>query len=242
VDLAGIDVLRPGRAALLMGSTLIAGVVRAASTAPAGLRACPHVGDGWFVGGWTSTAGRALAWARSILSGSAGDAEALEPGASGVLALPYLDGERAPVWDPAARGALVGLTVATSPAQVYRGVLDGVVLSALDLARRLEPIRDGDPWVVAGGGVRDAAWLEATADAFGEPLEVLDVADAVPAARVGLRALGIDPPPLASRTVEPDGGRHERWRRLFDVYLGLYDGLADAMHRLGALAAEDQRG
>ena len=89
------------------------------------------------------------------------------PGGGGVLVLPYLDGERAPVWDPAASGAMIGLTTSTTLAQIYRGVLDGVVLSTLDLADRLEPVRGGAPWTVAGGGVRDAAWVQATADALG---------------------------------------------------------------------------
>ena len=59
VDLASIGVLDPGDRGILLGSTLVIGAVREADDAPEGLRASRHVGEGWFVGGWTQAAGRA---------------------------------------------------------------------------------------------------------------------------------------------------------------------------------------
>ena len=241
VDLAGIGATQPGSAAILLGSTVIVGVVSEEPDAPDGLRSGPHVGPGWFVGGWTSTAGRALAWAASLAAGGdrehiVAEAGAMEPGGGGVLALPYLDGERAPVWDPAARGAMIGLTTSTTLAQIYRGMLDGVVLSTLDLADRLAPVRGEAPWTVAGGGVRDTAWLQATSDALGEPLTAVDLPDAAAAARAGFAATGEQLPPPATRTVEPDANAGGRWQELSAVYCGMYEALADRTHRLGALA------
>ena len=243
VDLAGIGVTEPGSAAILLGSTVIVGVVRQEPDAPDGLRPSPHVGHGWFVGGWTSTAGRALGWAASLAADAdrervVAEGGAMEPGGDGLLTVPYLDGERAPLWDPAARGAMLGLTTSTTLAQIYRGVLDGVVLSTLDLADRLEPVRAGAPWIVAGGGVRDAAWVQATADALGEPLTAVDLPDAAAAARAGFAAIGEPLPPPAGRTVEPHATARGRWQELAAVYGGMYEALADRMHRLGALAED----
>jgi xylulokinase len=240
VDLAGIGASETGSAAILLGSTLVVGTVRPEPDAPEGLRSSPHVGPGWFVGGWTSAAGRALGWAASLATDAdrprvISEGGAMAPGGSGLLALPYLDGERAPVWDPSARGVLLGLTTTTTLAQVYRGVLDGVVLSTLDLAERLEPLRTS-PWIVAGGGVRDAAWTQATADALGEPLQAIDLPDAAAAARAGFVAIGIDVARPAARTVEPDMRHRDRWRALAAVSRGMYEDLADRMHRLGELA------
>jgi xylulokinase len=243
VDLAGIGITEPGSAAILLGSTVIVGVVREEADAPDGLRSSPHVGPGWFVGGWTSTAGRALGWAASLAADAdreriVAEVGTMQPGGGGVLALPYLDGERAPVWDPAARGAMIGLTTSTTLAQIYRGVLDGVVLSTLDLADRLESVRGAVPWTVAGGGVRDTAWLQATADALGEPVSVVDLPDAGAAARAGFAAIGEPLTPPAGRTVEPDGSARGRWQELAGVYRGMYEALADRMHLLGSLADE----
>ena len=152
------------------------------------------------------------------------------------MSLPYLEGERAPIWDPLARGALLGLTSTTTREQLYRSVLDGVALTAADLARRLRSLRGvRRPWCVSGGGVRNTAWLRATADAIGEPLEVVDLPGAGGAARFGLRALGVDVPPHESRSVEPDSVRHARATELLEIGDGLYAGLSERMHRLGSL-------
>src|SRR5437660_10435583 len=68
--------------------------------------------------GWTSAAGSTVAWARARFGGEG--VAALPPGAGGLVALPYLSGERTPVWDPHARGPVVGLTAETSAAPLGR--------------------------------------------------------------------------------------------------------------------------
>jgi xylulokinase len=238
VDLAALGVSDLGDRGILLGSTLIVGDVRATTVAPHGLRASPHVGRGSFVGGWTQAAGRALAWWLDLFPDQrraeiASEAASLPPGAGGLLALPYLDGERAPVWDPGARGAFVGLTTATTSAQMYRATIDAVALSAADLADRLDPsASDAGPWRVGGGGVHDAAWLHATVDAVGEPMLVADLTDANGAARSAFRALGVAVPELATRRVEPDPARHALYARLLPVYRGMYGALESTVRAL----------
>lgn len=239
VDLAAVGAAEPGSAAILLGSTVIVGAVSDAAAAPEGLRASPHAGLTSFIGGWTSTAGRALEWAAGLAGdpeGTRARAAAMLPGAGGVLALPYLDGERAPVWDSHARGALVGLTTSTTVADIFRAMLDGVVLSTVDLAQRLTPVRGGAPWVVAGGGVRDDTWLQATVDALGEPVTAIDLPDAGAAARAAFTAIGAPLPAPAGRLVKPDPRAHARWAELAAIHRDLYPALADPMHRLAALA------
>src|SRR5262249_62433962 len=115
----------------------------------------------------------------------------VRPGAGGLLALPYLAGERAPVWDALARGAIVGLTAHTSRLELCRAVLDGVALSTRDLTERLRQVLPPPAeWRVGGGGVRNRVWLRATADAVGSPLEVVDEA--------GGGAAPARPPPAAA--------------------------------------------
>jgi xylulokinase len=240
VDLAAVGVREAGSAAILLGSTVIVGTVREEPTAPEGLRASPHVGDGSFVGGWTSTAGRALTWAASLAPAPdrarrLAEAGEIKPGGGGVLAVPYLDGERAPIWDPAARGVLLGLTTGTTVAAIYRGMLDGVVLATLDLVERLGPVRGAASWTVAGGGIRDAAWLQATVDALGEPVTAVDLPEGAAAARAGFAAIDERVPPPHRRVIEPDPNDRERWVELAAIYRGMYEPLAERMHRLGAL-------
>jgi len=238
VDLAALGVRETGDRGILLGSTLIVGSVRPDARAPDGLRASEHVGEGWFVGGWTQAAGRALAWWLGLFPSErqaqiVGEAAELQPGAGGLLALPYLDGERAPVWDPDARGAFVGLTTSTTAAELHRATIDAVALSTADLAGRLGSL-DGAtrPWLVGGGGVRDAAWLQATVDAVGEPMRVADLSDAGGAARSAILALGEPLPPLPMRRVEPDAERHAIYARLLSPYRGLHGSLASTVSAL----------
>ena len=82
--------------------------------------------------------GKALDWLAGDVLGSATTTEALvaealavAPGADGLVFLPYLAGERSPIWDPVARGAFVGLTLRHDRAHLVRAVLE-----AADLALR----------------------------------------------------------------------------------------------------------
>ncbi|HSL11004.1 MAG TPA: FGGY-family carbohydrate kinase [Actinomycetota bacterium] len=247
VDVAALP-SGPGDVAILLGSTLIVGAAidDPDVVVPGGLRSCPHVGSGIFVGGWTATAGSALEWSERTFGGSdpaatMSDAAALEPGGDGLLTFPALAGERGPVWDPLARGVVVGLTTSSDAAAIVRSVLDGVALSTLDLVERLRPLIPGEPRVwVAGGGVRNAAWLQATADALGVPVHAApDLVDAGAAARFALRVVGVEPTPLRTVTIEPDLARHARYLELLSIHRGVYAATADVMHRLGAFAERE---
>jgi xylulokinase len=240
VDVAALPA-RPDDVTILLGSTLVLGTVTDGSRVPDGLRASPHIGDGTFVGGWTSTAGSAVDWALSLFAGDRtavlDEVTALEPGAGGVLALPYLAGERAPVWDPHAAGVIIGLTLGTTPTQVVRALVDGVALSALDLFGRLRSLVGDEPRVwIAGGGVRNAGWLAATVDALGAPAKVVLLGDGVAAARFAFLALGDPLPDIEFSLVEPDLARHARFAELFALYERLYPAHMDAMHALDGLA------
>jgi xylulokinase len=244
VDAAGAGVRRPGDACVLLGSTLA--VYRAVASPPAcpDLDCSPYPGEGLLLGGTTASAGSALAWfERELGNGDAGlpeRAARLEPGAGGLLALPYLAGERTPVRDPQARGVLLGLTLATTREQAYRAIVDAVALSARDHLERLAAVGLAPAaWRASGGGTRHPAWLQATADALGAPLEVVAHAgEAAGPADLALRAIGIETSPRVELVIEPDARRHERFEAIFDLYRHLHPLLADTMHALWQVEEE----
>jgi xylulokinase len=225
VDIAAAGVRRPGAGGLVLGSTMI--ICRAAEEGiepPAGLGVSAYPGEGVLVGGWTLSGGLVLDWFAARFGAGedlARAAAALEPG--GLLALPYLAGERTPVWDPLARGALLGLSLDTGPAEVYRALVDSLALSVLDHAERLERLLGPcASWLATGGGTRHPLWPQATADALGTPLEIApDAAEAVGPALLALRAVGADPQRPPAATLEPDPARGERLRRQLPLYLDL---------------------
>lgn len=236
VDIAGTGTLLPGEACIVLGSTMVLGAVVDQTPAAPDMRASLHIGPGWFFGGWTSSAGSLLDWSRAVL-GEGGE-EDLPPGAGGLLSLPHFAGERAPIWDPAASGLLLGLTLQTTQAQIRRALIDAVALSARDLAGRLRDV-EIRRWRLGGGGARNAVLAQALADAVGRPLECLvDAGEAVAPALLAFRAVGCRVGPRIAGVLTPDAARHDKYERLYSIYRGLYPALAGSMHALAKFSQE----
>jgi xylulokinase len=235
-DVAG-TAAAPGTGCLLLGSTLVVYAVSAEPVLVPGLEVQHQPAPGVLLGGASVCGGATLAWLDDVLGEGVDDLHALQPGAGGLLVLPYLAGERTPVNDPRASGAIAGLTYATTAAELRRAFVDSVALSALDHADRLRAHAvDPARWRVAGGASRNGALLRACCDALGRPLELMPHAGAaIGPASLALRAAGARWQPLPERVVEPDAARGERFAQLLAAYRSAYAGLAPAMHRLGEL-------
>jgi xylulokinase len=125
-------------------------------------------------------AGGAREWAWKALAEGDLDLDAaaatVEPGAGGLIFLPYLMGERSPWWNPQARGAFVGLSMQHSKPQMARAVLEGV---AFGLRQILDSLREQTPDIDAlrliGGGGRSQLWPRILADVFGLPIHMLEL-------------------------------------------------------------------
>lgn len=131
--------------------------------------------------GPTSSCGNAMEWVLGLVAHGEGGARhdwideevgVVPAGAGGLLFVPYLAGERAPRWDPDARGAFVGLTLAHTRASLVRAVMEGVGLNLsmiLDIFREHIPI-DRLSWI---GGSRGPVWDKITADALGVEMDLV---------------------------------------------------------------------
>jgi xylulokinase len=246
-DVAAAGVTRSGDGAILLGSTLVLYAVADGAPEVLGLDTTPHLGDGSLVGGSTATAGLALERFVRIL-GSTEDlqreADSLDPGSGGLLALPYLAGERTPVRDPLARGVLAGLTLTTTATHVYRAMVDGIALTALDHHDRLQ--RWGlapERYRVAGGGALNGTWLTSVCDAVGAPFDVMpDAGSAAGAAWLGLRMLGSEPDRKPVQVREPDESRHARFQDLLERARELWRAAGPVVRRLGDVGSDAARG
>jgi xylulokinase len=224
-----------GESRLLLGSTMVVTTEALVDASAAGdLRFVVLPGGERALSGWTTAAGSTIAWGRARFGGD--HIGELPPGAGGLLALPYLDGERAPVWDPYARGAVVGLTTETSAAELGRAFLDAVALSARDVVERMRGLQHAPVrWRVGGGGIHDAVWLQATSDALSAELDVVDVTGGVGTAVFALRAAGHEPSVPVERTVAPEPAAARRYDQLYPLYCELYAPLRAAMRALAEL-------
>jgi xylulokinase len=102
-----------------------------------------------------------------------------QPGAGGVVLLPYLDGERTPN-RPDAAGVLAGLRSDVNRSQLVRAAFEGVVCSLLDAYDALAALVPTDGrLLLTGGGARSAAYRQLVADLSGREILVPDVDEAV---------------------------------------------------------------
>ena len=201
--------------------------------------------------------GGALGWFREIVGrsdasfGELGDEAGTAPaGANGVLFLPYMAGERTPLWSSNPRGVFFGLSYATTRADMLRAVMEGCAFAVLDNLRFAEDRGfHVTEWLGQGGAAKSALWNQVKADVTGRPFVVARRADGGEGGHgLGLFALGArvaglagDPGQtvdrlLPSRTVyAPDPGRHARYAELFDVWHGVSRGLLPHFDRLAAI-------
>lgn len=142
-----------------------------------------HYGDRhqttlYAVGGPSNNGANVLQWVAEKLMHLPVDevlkqAANVAPGADGLLFLPYLHGERAPLWDASVRGSFRGLDYAHTSAHMARAALEGVLLNLrrieLLLARHAGPTRE----IHANGGFAQSPfWVQMMADIFGVPVRL----------------------------------------------------------------------
>lgn len=118
------------------------------------------------------------------------------PGSHGIFFLPYLNGERFPVLDPDIRGAYLGITPETTPADLARAALEGVAFSLRQGFDQLDAAPSGaDTISLIGGGSQEPVWCQLLADVLDHELlvfrdgEYLSCLAAAAAARLGLGEL-----------------------------------------------------
>ena len=255
-------VTRTGQHVAMLGSSMCWGYIARHVDARHGLVSMPNVfGDSrdTYVFGGAITAGAAVTWFRDQFCGDETaqahergvdvhdllDAAARDvpDGADGVLFLPYLMGERSPVWDGKASGAFVGLTLFHRRAHLYRAVLEGVAFALqhnIEAGAAAASTLDHD-LVVVGGAAHSDLWMQIIADITNRP--VLTIRENVEAAMgaallaaYGASLISADDVRRGWVTLVPRATPRPRagvaYARLFESYKALYPALKATMHDL----------
>jgi xylulokinase len=171
------------------------------------------------------------------------EASAVDPGADGLVFLPYLAGERSPLWDPSARGAFSGLTLRHGRAHMVRAILEAAALAIRHVA---EPMLAAGLKVTAmracGGPARSDAWNQIKSDVTGFRVEVPRVRETATMGAAILAAVGIGEHPdllaairamtAVDREFQPDSEAHSRYDDVYADYVALYPAIAPVVRRL----------
>jgi xylulokinase len=174
-------------------------------------------------------------------------AVAVPPGALGLLFHPYLQGERAPHWDPLLRADFVGMTFRHEPGHFVRALYEGIAFSLRDV---LEQFRAQDMDMqsvrIVGGGARSACWRQIVADTMGVEVLLPRVTDAsfgaALLAGVGIGVFADERTAAMTCTsiierAQPDARRSAFYEELFGLYRRSQAALAPINHALARLPA-----
>ena len=199
-SMLGAGLLEPGDAVYTGGASGGFGVYVDRPIALPGTFSAPAPIEGrWVLGGAMAATGASLDWlVGSILGGRWSldellrEAADVAPGSAGLVFLPYLAGERAPIFDESARGAFVGLTLAHTRGHLVRAVLEGAAYAVRHVA---EPILAAGIEVtemrLAGGPSRSELWARIKADVTGFPVAIPRVEETAVLGAAILAAAGV---------------------------------------------------
>ena len=226
----GAGAVSVGQACCILGTTLATEVVTdtVVTDQPVGITVTLGVPGRYLRAFPTMSGGDVLDWATRMLGlTSAGDLMSLaEQGnrdAAGVRFIPYLSpaGERAPFFDPTARGSLSGLSLEAGREDVARALVEGVTMTIRDCLTAAPGAPDR--LALCGGGTRSDFWMRLIADMTGIPVTI--PADTEVGARgawlTGLVATGREPD---FRTA---AGRHVRVAATYDPDLEEFGAFSD---------------
>jgi xylulokinase len=244
-----VGVRHPGDLMIMYGSTMFCSQVLSDYFVHPSLWTTVGVEHGTHaLAGGTATAGSMTTWLKGVtgvpdFATMMREAGQVGIGADGLLVVPYLAGERTPLFDPDARGIIAGLTLRHGRAHLFRASYEGIafgirhMLDAFDVSST-PTLRA----VAVGGGVQSALWTSIVSDVTGRT-------QLIPRQTIGacygdalLAAIGtglVEPATdwtVIDHKIEADPERQDRYDRLYPLWRELYPATWDQMHRLGALA------
>ena len=250
---AGSFAIEPGLAAITIGTS---GAVRIASSTPVfNFRAMTfnYVLDEtkFICGSPLNNGGNVIQWLfKSFLNNTKPVAqdyndlfktvETVSAGCNGLLLLPYLNGERAPVWDEKSCGVYFGVRSYHTHEHFLRAALEGVCYSLNNVLKIAEESTGLVKQLnVSGGFVNSKVWMQMLSDVTGKKICVLQTEDAsaIGAALLGMVALKMiegyeSLKPDDNFTIEPDVNNHEAYKKYYGVFKTLYHPLKETMHQL----------
>ena len=197
----------------------------------------------WLLQGGTVGGGGALKWFKQDFGGELSFdeltklAQPIPAGSDGVIFLPYMAGERSPIWNPDAKGVYYGLGFDKTKGHLVRATLEGVAFSLEhNLRVAAETGAKVGELTAMGGASNSRLWTQIKADVTGKTIHVpaSDTATTLGAAILAGVGVGlyesfdqaVKETVVITRTQEPDMERHGEYQKYMEMYLSLGEALA----------------
>jgi len=174
------------------------------------------------------------------------EAEAAPPGADGLVVLPFLMGERTPIWDADARGTIFGLSLQHTRGHVLRAMMESVAYALYDSYRIIQTtgLKLRAPIVLNEGGAKSVLWRRIITDVFGVPTALVKRRTGAPwgdAILAGVATAVFKDFSVAKRwaeftePLEPDPARRALYAEYFALYKRLYGHVAEDFKALARI-------
>jgi xylulokinase len=260
----GSGAVEPGDCFVIMGTAARVGSPLDAPVFDARFMNCAHVFPSrWLAIGALNGIGSSWQWIRDTfgqveraaadLTGQnaydmlTAEAALAPPGSKGLIFLPYLAGERTPIWNPLARGVFLGVTLGHTRNDVLRSVLEGTAFAIRQVVEILET-----KWgttlrrlTIGGTAAASTVWTQIIADTLGKTVDTLaeTQTEVLGAALLAGVSLGVYPSYKAAtdravihaRRYDPNLQAHSAYSKLFPVYRDLYTDIEPYFERLARL-------
>ncbi|MBU8815293.1 FGGY-family carbohydrate kinase [Mycolicibacterium goodii] len=239
-----VGVRRPGDQMLMYGSTMfLVQVIDAYHSDPVLWTTAGVEHDTLALAAGTSTAGSLINWLQTVTGGASFDelmaeAATVPPGSEGLLVLPYLAGERTPVFDPQARGVVAGLTLRHGRGHLFRAAYEGISFGIRQILERFDDAHTASRTVAVGGGLRSPIWAQTVSDVTGRPQLVPEQAIGASYGDALLAAIGVGLVPAdtdwakIAREIKPDPRNRALYDDLYATWQELYPATREQVHRL----------
>jgi xylulokinase len=177
-------------------------------------------------------------------------------GAHGLIFLPYMAGERSPIWNDNARGVFFGLSYKTDRADILRAIMEGCAFAVYhNMLIAEEKGGTVEEWIGVGGASRSDVWCQIKADVTGKPFALArglngeEGGHTLGLAVMVSKAVGlyedlserIDDLLPNRKVFEPAKAHHEMYKDLFEIYLELSNDLQNKFNWFAAKIARHQK-
>lgn len=253
----GNGTTQPGDACLSMGTAGALGVVHSEARFSRNLETIVHVADSenlYTTLAATSTCGGLLRYMRDTFTRAetekataegkdiydilTAEAEQIRPGADGLIILPYLSGERTPLWNPKARGVVFGLSFSHTRGHWVRALMESGIYAVYHCLKIMQDnqIKILDPISISEGGAKSPLWRQITSDILGKEMGYMKSAKGAPMGNVINAGVGVGlfkDYSAAKRFIKidevskPDPNNHALYEEYFAVYRRLYEQVKD---------------
>ena len=162
----------------------------------------------------------------------------IKPCSDGLILLPYLLGERTPVWNPLARGVFFGLSRHHTRKHMLKAIFESAGFTVLHIAETLKELGIGIKAISASGGLSQISSIcQIKADMLGVPISIVDEFETTSLGSAILAGVGsgyfpnlkeaTDALIRKSKHFEPNKNNHEIYLNYFDLYKKIYANLKD---------------